>query len=1123
MYRLIYLVMLVSFSFGFEIDVKSLEKNINKSDVKDRILLSKYYLKHYDINKSKKYAIEALKLDPKNKAAKKFITIIHLDEDFKKYLKDNNSSLAKIDEFYKNLYDEHKYKEIKKNSIYIYFIPNDYPKLVTARVLMWDGMYKKSEYFLKLIKNKNSFDYSEIKAYDCFYLEQYSCAQRTFELLYSASYKLEYAYKLIDIYFFVNNIGKADSFISKLLKVYPHSTKILDYKKRLIKLKKSQLLKLEKIYKNSHKFLDLQKLVFVLLSDNKNKEAYTLLQKYIKKHPKDENAKYWYATYLSWGDKNNEALKILENIKDNKNYKVKLLIAKILAWGGKYQKSINYLNDIIANSSDKKIIIDSKELLGLIYFWQKKYKKAKPILKEVLKRKSSVDAKEALMIINGDIKPLIKKYTLLHNREPYNLDYILKIAQFSEAIKDVDTAIKFYEEYYAKNPKIDVAHSLARLYLIKNNPYKAFGYYEYWAYQVNSEKSLFELAKAYYYAGYSKSALDVISEILRRYPNSKEAVDLKAKILKYNPKFTQNNSKKSIQDILNDKYQKLLTLGNRLYFNGFYKESSDYFKKYLLDNANDYVIRERYAYALEFTGDYKKASGEFFLLSWMKKDCDILYHYGFNLEKSGKNDKAFIAYKNAEKYALKPLNNHRIINFINNWKKAWESMKINKYKQFYSKKYRNNKLWLLRKESIFRNVKFVSIYLAGESLLSKSKENNSSTIYKIKFFQQYTTNKKKDKGYKTLTIKCNKKCVIENEKWKKSKFTPPDYTCYKRVESRKKFISMQRFLKKIKESKDGKTIPNYETEIQLATALKKDLSAKSSEVLATFDVNTTKKTNILKKRKTEITKINNVDKFGVLGQYDKDNTNMEFLQYGIYNKYKNLYVDLQRWKLFRNSKERDGRFLTLKIQKGAMNFGGEIGNYEGFNYFYPALEYKSYFNYKLYQSVTGKDKQSFCAIDKHLNSINLEISKYKGANVLAKKDITDYWYSLGLAKVSDNNLVITPQFQYRFDAESSITQNTNIYYYLSGWYNFNSQENTCYYSPQKYDSTFLEIHPVYRYLELIGKIGYSFLENTSLYSYGFDFQYNDFLKFNCMKNYSYRDGISGYSYVECKLNAGITW
>jgi hypothetical protein len=109
---------------------------------------------------------------------------------------------------------------------------------------------------------------------------------------------------------------------------------------------------------------------------------------------------------------------------------------------------------------------------------------------------------------------------------------------------------------------------------------------------------------------------------------------------------------------------------------------------------------------------------------------------------------------------------------------------------------------------------------------------------------------------------------------------------------------------------------------------------------------------------------------------------------------------------------------------------------------------------------------------------------------------------------------------YRFRTDN--IKDLEFYYYLSGWYQMNTTPTDCYYSPDFYDSTYLEVHPVYKKLELIGKIGYSFEGQSLLYSYGFDFG-NDWLSFDCMKNYSYKAGFDSYWYEECHLKAGVKW
>jgi len=780
MYKLIVFILGVVLSFAIEID-SSVEKNLAKNDAATRLMLVNYYFDK-NLTKAQIYNDQVLRIDKYNKQAKR-----------NKYRLEKRRELLKItkgksiDAFYRDLYFNNKYKEIKKLSKYLPVITTDYPKLVTAKIYLWDGDYKKVHQILKMIKDKTTLDYVELSGYESFYNGDYNRAKNDFSVLYNATGKLEYAYRLIDSLIYLGEIDKASKFVNALLKVHPDDEQLLKYQKNIKAKEEAQVKALTDKYNKSGDFADLQPLLYFLMNNHQKDKAYKLLQDYIKKHPEDNKAKYWYATYLSWDGNNAKALDILQKMVTERDYKTKLLIAKIYSWNANYDKSLNYINDILVNCPDKQIKTDAEELKGLIYFWKQDYAKAKPVLEDVLKKKNSEEAKEALMVINGNLKPLIAKYKKLYKKDITNLDYILRIAQYSEKIGDIDTALKFYEKYNKLNPdNLNVAHRLAQLYLAKKDFYKAFSYYEYWAYKKGDVKSLYELAQNYYYAGFSKSALNVINDILKL-QDYKPALDLKAKILRYAPKFVTNNDSKTVADIFAEKDSKLLEVGNRLYFNGFYDDASKYYHEYLLSNPDDAEIRERYAYSLEFSDKYKPASGEFFLLTWAKKDCNILYHYGYNLEKSGKRKLAKKVYKEALKYAALPAPKF-IVNFIEQWKKAWESQKIYRYKKFYDDKYKKNKYWTIRKQSIFDSVKFISLYLADISVINEYKKGEYN-YYTVRFWQQYSTNKKVDKGYKTLVLKCkNHKCVITDEKWQKGKYIPQDYQCQKDIELRLKNI-----------------------------------------------------------------------------------------------------------------------------------------------------------------------------------------------------------------------------------------------------------------------------------------------------------------------------------------------
>lgn len=305
--------------------------------------------------------------------------------------------------------------------------------------------------------------------------------------------------------------------------------------------------------------------------------------------------------------------------------------------------------------------------------------------------------------------------------------------------------------------------------------------------------------------------------------------------------------------------------------------------------------------------------------------------------------------------------------------------------------------------------------------------------------------------------------------------------------------------------------------------------APESEVLDTFDINITHKFSIRKGHVKyqaddggDIGNDNpNWHKIGILGYSYEDKPNIQEIDYGLFYENRKLYLDIKKWKLWQDNNERDGKYLTLHYKyNNKFTFGAELGSYEGNSYLYPYLEYQGDWNYKYYQAITGKEMKNFCAVDNKLVTHHLVASKYKGINTKYHKELTDSWYSGEIAKI-DTNIVITPQFMYRFNKKNEF-HDLEFYYYASGWYQMNTSSNDCYYSPDFYDSTFLEIHPVYKKLEFIGKVGYSFETSTTLYSYGVDFDIN-WLHIGCMKNHSYKSGVDGYWYQECYLKAGVKW
>ena len=1054
MYRII-LLLLFSFNlFALQID-PSLENSLSKYDIQNRLLLVKYYISKSNYIKAQKFNNQVLEIDPNNSVALLNKRRIEAYFNLKNILKGEN-----VNSFYRKLYNAKNYKAIKALTPYLPVIQSDYPKLITAKIYLQNSDYKKVDQILNLVKNKKNDQYREIKGYSCFYMGDYRCSKRMFSVLFNKTGKMDYAYKLIDSMMYLGETNK----VNMLLRRYPNNQKLKKLQKLIENKKKTQLERLEAQYNKTHSFNTLQEIVYILFKNNQQKKAYDMLDDYIKRFPMDKNAKYWYAKYLMWYGYNDKALSLLREIVTPQAYKIKYTMAQIYAWTGKYNQAFVLIDDIMKNSKDKNLILDAAELKGLMYYWQHNYKKAKPLLEEVLKHKKSSDSQEALMVINGNIKPLIQKYKQLAEKDITNSTYLLKVAQYSELVKDVPTAIKYYEKYYKLKPDINIAHKLAIYYLKQKKDYrKGLYYYRKWAYSQSNVTGMYELAKDYYYYGFSNKALRVIKDILALQPYD-PAVKLKRIILS-SPK---------------------------------------------------------------------------------KANCKAYYNKGLELEKDGQIELAKKNYNDALKVS-KP---QKVVkkdekkvplfleSFINKWKHAWESRSIYKYKIYYDSRYRNNRRWINRKARIFRNARYIKVQII-DLKLERFYHKGSTKYYVVKFFQKYTNGRKKDTGYKTLVIKCrNGRCKIYKENWKASRYIPSKKRRYSYMNSDPRCREL--VIMRLSALKNGDSYASVEkkkkyddnsylTDKGIWLISKKQLET-PSEVFTSIDINITKKLTF-KKGNTKYTPISKFNgKYGVKGYYYTDIDKIHEYDNGVYFDNKYIYLDFRYWRLWRLGEKRFGRYTTIHFKYNkSIKVGVEIGSYNTKNdsqrtivYMYPFFEYKMQNNlvFQYSQSVTGKDKESFCSVDKGLRTDKLLLSKYSGNQNIYGFDVTKLSYSLELDKIKDNISVI-PQFLYRFNTSNKFRK-LELYYFLSGWYQINSNPSECYYSDSFYDSTFLEIQPVYGRLEFIGKLGYSIKNKTVLKSVGVNYV-GDIMGFGCTKNYSYRNGKDNYWYLECHLDAGVKW
>jgi len=779
--------------YGMEIDYKTLEEIVanNPKAIKERVILAKYYEKNSNDLKAMNLVDEVLHRDAKNKNALAIKDKIQTKERVKGIFReaglatpiDSQEAQKRLDSYYKannyqfysNLYQALVDTDVKLEDAYY---------IKAAYIYLWDAHYNASEKALGKLKQTHNIDEAKIYADIYYYRGNYKHAAKLYEKLYSSDYNLETAIKLINCYVYVGKIQKAQRLQTFLARKYPNNKKLAKLDKKIVTSKNSYLVSLKKKYEIDKNINTLTQYTNALYAANKKDETLAVIHEYNKKK-ESKDSLLLEVKYLIWMGETKEALDILRLNKLEGNLAAKLMLGKIYSWDQEYEKSIKNLKDVIDKSQDKDMLFEAKNALAHVYLWQKKDPQAKKMFDTLHKeRPNNKEVKEALMQLKHDYKGLLSIY----KRKAYksnNQGDMKYLAELYGLNKNYDMAIKTLKSYLRDNPHdLEASKTLGLMLIEKKEYYQGFGYLEYYAAEKQTAASGILLAQNYYWHGFSKEALDVLDKVIEKEKkNTSEdislvengdkdsdlarALKLKAEILKVAPRFTTSNSGATTATYYDDLGKKQLFLADTLYFNSHYKASLMYFQNYLQSHPNDHKARYRYAFALENAKEYGKAEGEFSLIFWTKDSDELRYHYAYNMMNNGKLDasKKLLLKLKESTYTKVDAN---ITTFLDSWKSSWESLDFAQYASHYSQKFTEDEMWAFRKQATFSNARFISIGVYDP--IEKKIGKNS---YRVKFYQEYARDKKSDKGYKTLEIKCthNKtECRITKELWKKGKY-----------------------------------------------------------------------------------------------------------------------------------------------------------------------------------------------------------------------------------------------------------------------------------------------------------------------------------------------------------------
>jgi tetratricopeptide (TPR) repeat protein len=1070
---LILSVLYISIVSSLEIDVKELHTAVEKNpeDTGNRLILSRYYIEHNRSDKALSLLEEVLEVDANNTTAKEMYKRAKLDNMVQKLLDGSED----IDRLISRLYREEKYNELI--FVYIYLKEkrliakidiSDSSLLNIARVAMWNGKYELSLEVLDGLESKVSLEAYEIKAEDCFWLGDNRCALDIYKRLYKSTRECRYAVKILKLYLRDGRLYDARKFSEKLKKEGIACKESGSIAKKIEDRLKKSIEELEESYRNRPTYKNLEALVFALYAQEP-KKALEILERHCIKYPRDGKAIMLKARILAWQGRYDESIKTIESLGKADIKGVELLEAKIYAWRGDYKKALNILKKL-ENGSEPKKRYEALKLKANIFLWSGNKDVARDIFERLSKeREDDEEVKESLLLLEGKIKPLIEKYEKKLKEEPDNSEIRKRLAELYSMSGEKKRALEYYENMIEENPNdVESYKRAGELYLELAQFYKGFGDWEYYGNFLSSRESLYELAQRYIWYGYEDAAVSVLDDLLKLYPDERKAMILKAKALKSRPRYLKYKKKKGKGKAKSAKAdRRLLEMADRAYEGELFETAADYYWSYIQKEPEDYSARERYAMALEKSGRYEEAAGEFYLMQWMVDDENIVYHYAYNLQKSNKRERARKVYRKLLKRLPKEPPAY-IKSLVERWKSTQEKLDAEGYVSLYDGNESQKSDMLLRTENLFRKSDFISIGIYDLILLKEEKER-----YGVRFYETYASKIEKRDGYTDLSIKCMKdSCLIEAENFEESKYTPMQNEISIRRETLQRLEELERppsrtvsppKKRRRKKADVGSPYRKYHRERKRSITGKYEAPSVDGRRRYLLELD---------------------------GEYFHDNAGVSMYDgaFSLSARVKDelwLSVSGGGYTVDDDDGRYRGAFYAIGLKYGGIS-AEIIQNYlDGDGETGWALEYAgTLFGDSLTLSLDRKNlvysKRTSCAAK--LMRTRAEISGYH--YIAEHKGL---WWSAAFEDIEDGNRVWTLQYDYEFyDIRK---WNSDFVLALSGWYQFNSLSTDCYYSPQRVDNTLLSIRfdrALTKEWNIKGRasLGYSFEDQTTLYNGG---------------------------------------
>ncbi len=470
--------------YSVDIDTDLLKDIVakNPEDVKNRLLLAKYYIKHKDLGKAEKLVLEALKNDQKNKKAKELKKQIQRVKTLKSLLREYGVSDIGDDKelafLFETLYRAKKYKKLL---IFYKLLSSQEIKLplkahiVAFRSYSLQKDFEKAREILQNLKDEPL--QNELEGDICFYKKEYECAKKFYTKVLKKRYSRHSLSFLLESLYHLNDYGRYKKLYDIVKNRYIDEYNIKKLDKQLLFLREKLLVTLKKEYQKKPDFMRLKAYTTSLYDLKREKEATGVIKDFIKKTPDNTDAKILLSSMLMWQKKYKVVTEILKSVIDNDE--ALSLYAQALYYKGDYEKCIRYLKLCIKKEQNKETKQELLKKLLFAYHWSRKDKEAKKLLPKVLSFSPHDKAvKELALVLNSDIATQIELFEKKIKKDPKNAQNILKLANLYKKSLNSQKAFKFYKRYYELTKDLDVAKYLAQTLYFKARYKESLPYFE---------------------------------------------------------------------------------------------------------------------------------------------------------------------------------------------------------------------------------------------------------------------------------------------------------------------------------------------------------------------------------------------------------------------------------------------------------------------------------------------------------------------------------------------------------------------------------------------------------------------------------------------------------------------